>query len=130
MKDKLYRFMYGRYGTDKLNNILIYGAIVLLLIDIFLQNWILNIVALAMWLFGVFRMFSRQVYKRQAENTKFLKMVRPVTSWFSLIKKQMKDKSNRYYRCPKCKQVVRVPKGKGQITITCPSCKTKFDKRS
>lgn len=76
-------------------------------------------------------MFSRNVYKRSGENTKFLRMTYPVTSRFKSWKNRWRDrKTHKYLKCPHCKQQLRVPKGKGEITVTCPKCHTKFDGKS
>jgi hypothetical protein len=65
------------------------------------------------------RCFSRNTYKRYNENRRF-----------SLLLDQIKDRNNRYYSCPKCRQTVRVPRGKGKIAITCPKCREKFIKKT
>ena len=68
---------------------------------------------------SLFRCFSRNTYKRYNENRKFLLMI-----------DRIKDRDHRYYTCPKCRQTVRVPKGKGKISITCPKCREKFIKKT
>lgn len=126
----LQNFMRGRYGVDQLNFFLLVVAIVIsLVVSLFrLPFWWLSLVFLVLC---YFRMFSRNVYKRAGENTKFLRMVYPITSRYKNAKKRWKDrKTYKYYKCPSCKQQMRVPKGKGEITITCPKCHTKFDKRT
>ena len=82
------------------------------------------------WLLVIYRMFSRQTYKRYQENEKYLKAITPVQQFFNLQKKRFSDRSHKYYRCPSCKQMVRLPKGKGKIIVTCPSCHQKFEKRT
>ena len=64
------------------------------------------------------------------ENEKYLKAIKPVQQFFNLQKKRFSDRSHKYYRCPSCKQMVRLPKGKGKIIVTCPSCHQKFEKRT
>ena len=66
------------------------------------------------WLLVIYRMFSRQTYKRYQENEKYLKAITPVQQFFNLQKKRFSDRSHKYYRCPSCKQMVRLPKGKGK----------------
>ena len=73
--------------------------------------------ALMFW--AIFRALSRNTYKRYQENRKFL-----------LIFDRLKDRNNRYFDCPKCRQTVRVPRGKGKISITCPRCKEKFIRKT
>ena len=117
MKEKLIRFMQGRYGIDTLNNHALFLVIALF-------------IGYLIWLLVIYRMFSRQTYKRYQENEKYLKSIKPIQQWFNLQKKRLSDRSHKYYRCPSCKQMVRLPKGKGKIIVTCPSCHQKFEKRT
>ena len=87
----------------------------------------LNLIAVAVLIYSYFRIFSRNIARRQAENQKFLKITAPVRSLFG---KKSADKTHRIFSCPKCGQKMRVPMGKGKIEITCPNCRNKFIKRS
>ena len=119
----LRRFMEGRYGTDRLNTaILIVGVVAALIRPFFSQpavNLTLWLVSYVMMFWAIFRMLSRNVYKRYQENRKFLQLI-----------DRIKDRQHRYYDCPKCRQTVRVPRGKGKIAITCPKCREKFVKKT
>ena len=123
IKTGLRRFMMGRYGTDKLNNLLLWIAVILVLLSVFLQNTWLNLMAvlLSYGLMGIviFRSLSRNTYQRHKENRRYLNFV-----------ERLKDREHRYFSCPKCKQSVRVPKGKGKIAISCPKCREKFIKKT
>lgn len=130
MKEKFINFMQGRYGVDKLNTHALYLVILLLIINIFFNNIIIMIIGYVLWAFIIYRMFSRQIYKRYNENEKYLQLIKPITQFFNLQKKRMSDRQNKYYRCPNCKQMVRVPKGRGKIIVTCPKCHHKFEKRT
>lgn len=130
MKEKLIRFMQGRYGVDNLNTHALWLVIILLIINMFVGNMFISILSYALWFIVIYRTFSRQVYKRYAENEKYLKTIQPVTQFFNLQKKRISDRQHKYYRCPKCKQMVRLPKGKGKIVVTCPKCQNKFEKRT
>ena len=122
-KNKLRQFMAGRYGTDKLNTcILVLGVIVSIVAAILRNPWLKLVFAtlsyvLMFW--AIFRTFSRNTYKRYQENRKFL-----------MLLDRIKDRKHRYYSCPRCRQPVRVPRGKGKIAITCPKCKEKFIKKT
>ena len=116
-QNALYRFMSGRYGSDQLNNFLLIFALILLILNLFVIR-------------NIFRTYSRNIYKRRAENDKFLSLIQPVKKRINIIKSNKNDKMHKYFLCPNCKQTVRVPRGRGQITITCPKCKQKFDKKS
>lgn len=117
------RFMQGRYGTDKLNTAILLVGVVACVISMFLRvplvNWILTVVSYVCMGFAIFRMLSRNTYKRYEENRKYLRFL-----------EKIKDKEHRYYACPRCRQTVRVPRGKGKIAITCPKCKEKFIKKT
>ena len=118
----LYRFMAGRYGTDKLNSVILWGGVICLLVSMFLEGWlsfILWALAYGCMIWAVCRSFSRNTYKRYQENRRFLNFL-----------ERLKDRDHRYFACPKCKQQVRVPKGKGKIAITCPKCREKFIKKT
>ena len=122
------RFMYGRYGVDQLNIFLLVTAVVLNLISMVL-SWLgavcailgmgISVVSYGLLLFCLFRLFSRNLEKRILENRRYL-------TW----KSRVMDRQNRYYRCPNCKQTVRVPRGRGKICIKCPKCSEKFIRKS
>ena len=91
----------------------------------------LSYIGILLFVYCWFRILSKQPYKRSLENTKFLQIIYPIKVWFQLQRKKYVDrKVYKYYKCPKCQQYLRVPKGKGQIVITCPKCRTKFEKRT
>ena len=75
-------------------------------------------------------MFSRQTYKRYQENEKYLKSINLFNNGLIYKRKDCQIEVIKYYRCPSCKQMVRLPKGKGKIIVTCPSCHHKFEKRT
>lgn len=122
--------MMGRYGNDHLNNVLIWSSLILLVLNIFINNSILSLIAYVLWGYSIFRMFSRKIYLRSNENIWFMAKTKKIRHHISAIRKGMKDKANRYFVCPGCGQIVRVPKGRGKIEITCPSCHRQFDRKS
>lgn len=130
-QNALYRFMSGRYGLDQLNNFLLIFALILLILNLFvIRNPYLATIIWIILIINIFRTYSRNIYKRRAENDKFLSLIQPVKKRINIIKSNKNDKMYKYFLCPNCKQTVRVPRGRGQITITCPKCKQKFDKKS
>ena len=116
-------FMVGRYGTDKLNMVILSAGLAACLVSAFFRdpqiNLLLTAVSYGLMFWALFRSFSRNTYKRYQENRKFLQFF-----------DRLKDRDHRYYDCPKCRQVVRVPRGKGKIAITCPKCREKFIKKT
>ena len=128
-REKLQVFMQGRYGTDDLGKFTLYLALIFCIISLFTKNGILNTLALVLLAISYFRMFSRKIYKRHDENLKFLALKNKVVSALHLNRlSQMKD--YHFFKCPTCKQKVRVPRGKGKIKIHCPKCHTDFIKKS
>jgi hypothetical protein len=92
---------------------------------------IFNWLALILLVWCYYRVFSRQVNKRYQENSRFLRFFAPVTKFYRRLYQRLACvKTHRYFKCPQCKQELRVPKGKGEIEITCPKCHTKFRKRT
>lgn len=119
----LQRFMMGRYGTDKLNiAILVTGLIASVLSMIIrfpLLSLLLMLLSYALVAWALFRALSRNTYKRYRENRRYL-----------MLRQNWKDREHRYFDCPRCRQQVRVPRGKGKISISCPKCKEKFIRKT
>jgi len=131
IRNSVYRFMSGRYGNDALNNfMLISVTIVMILNAIFFNSVIITILEEVVIVFIIYRSLSRNFSKRYLENNAYMKYRRIFKKRIVLLKKQLSDRKNRYYICPNCNQMVRVPKGKGKIVVTCSKCRTKFEKRS
>ncbi|MDY4576149.1 MAG: hypothetical protein SPD90_13955 [Intestinibacter sp.] len=137
MKEKLARFMQGRYGNDQLNNFLMKAFLVEFLLYFLLRgvsrglSAVMYYLGFATIIYVYYRLFSRNIYKRASENQAFLNKTANIRSKINSQKSIMKQrKTHRIYKCPTCKQKVRVPKGKGKISIHCPKCDTYFIKRS
>lgn len=129
MREKLQRFMLGRYGNDAFNKFLFTTGLILWILDMFIDTRILYSWAIILLVYGYFRMFSRNVQKRYQENLKFLQLKNKVVSKLKKAN-HTQEKTHRIYKCPTCRQKIRIPKGKGRICITCPKCKTEFTKIS
>lgn len=119
----LRRFMEGRYGTDRLNMWILGIGLVVVLINGFIRsapvNLALCLLSYILMGWAIFRTLSRNIYKRYEENRKFLQLF-----------DRLKDRQHRYFDCPKCRQRVRVPRGKGKIAITCPKCRERFVRKT
>ena len=125
---KIRKFFYGRNGFDDLAKLSLILSIVVFLIYGFwprgIVKVILSFIYLALLVYAYFRILSKKVYKRVQENRKYLGAVKMTkTRW-------QQRKTHKFYRCPKCKTWLRVPKGRGKIEITCVKCATKFEKRT
>lgn len=131
MKQKIQHFMMGRYGADQLGRLLMGISIVFLLVSLFTRLDIFYILALGFMVYEYYRMMSKKVDRRYAENQKYLNgRYRLVVKWNRRKERFRQRKDYHFYRCPSCKQKVRVPRGKGRICITCPKCKREFIKKS
>jgi len=131
MKKRLQRFMYGRYGVDALGKFIIGAALVICVLNLFIHSFIFSILIWALLIYSYYRMFSKNVQKRYNENVKFLNFKTRIVGKFKKEQSYMKQrKTHHIYKCPTCKQKIRIPKGKGRICITCPKCKTQFTKTS
>ena len=124
MKAKLMKFLQGRYGVDVLGRDLLILSIVIMVINIFVKNNILGLIPSVISIYVIFRTLSKNYPKRYNENRVY-----------ALFKQRIKTntldrKKFRYFTCKECKQKVRVPRGRGKITITCPRCNHKFDKKT
>lgn len=123
--------MYGRYSAvDSLNKALLILWIILAVLNIFISNIFFYILTLVPPVFVIFRMMSKNTYKRSKENQIFLKYCSKAKVWFVLQQNKFKDrKTKRYLTCPNCKATVRVPNKKGEHTICCPKCRKDFTKK-
>lgn len=131
MRDKLRNFMTGRYGFDSFSKFLMSIALVLCILDIFVDSIILHSWFVVIIIYVYYRMFSKNINKRYQENTKYLQIKNKVVAKFNSEKSMMKQrKTHHIYKCPTCRQKIRIPRGKGRICITCPKCKTEFTKTS
>ena len=130
-KERLQRFMYGRYGMDGLGRFLLWVAIICMLLSWFVKSSIFNSLALLILMYGYFRMFSRNVQKRYQENCIYYRYVNKVKDFFKKQKSYIQQsKTHHIYKCPQCKQKIRIPRGKGKVAIRCQKCGTEFIKNS
>lgn len=128
---KLMRFMQGRYGNDQLSRFMTIISFIVLLISIFSgQRW-LSLVFLLLIVIIYFRMFSKKVDKRYRENQLYLKLTSKFRVRFQKLKTKAKQNKNyKVFKCPNCDQKLRVPRGRGNIIVTCKKCDHKFNKKS
>jgi ATPase subunit of ABC transporter with duplicated ATPase domains len=156
MREKLQRFMMGRYGVDSFGKFLTGAILFLIVVSFFWKTTGLNLVLLFGIAYSYFRMLSRNYAKRLAENQKYMQMTAGIRNWIGKSKRNaaQRNKTQRntaqrntaqknttqknttqrkqfkYFTCPKCGKKVRVPKGRGKICITCPECNHEFVKKS
>ena len=129
MKEKILNFMKDRYGIDILNTIILYFSMGFAIINLFKNSNVLTITSLVLFSIAIFRMLSKNKRKRAMEQLKFFNFISPIYS--KLLKFSSKDRKNYiYFKCKKCKQELRIPKGKGKIKVICPNCKHEEIKKS
>ena len=130
IRNAIQRFMYGRYGNDQLNLFLMGLYLLLYLVFIFVRIELLYWVGFALLFITLFRMLSRNIPRRQMENARFMRAAGPLLSWIHLRRTIRRDKEHVYFKCPSCGQQLRVPRGKGKITVTCRGCGASFQEKS
>lgn len=130
IRNAIQRLMYGRYGNDQLNMALIGLYLVCYLVSSFTRFVPLAWLSLVLLILVLLRMFSRNLPRRRAENAKFLSLTAPAAAWLRLRRTIHRDKEHRYFKCPNCGQQLRVPRGKGRITVTCRGCGATFQEKS
>ena len=131
MRERIQRFMMGRYGNDKMNQVLSGASLIMVLLGGIVGIDILYTLGIVTLAYVYCRMLSKNISKRYAENQVFLQYYNRVMSWFGGKKRSMeRNKDYRIFACPQCKQKLRVPKGKGKIQIRCSRCGNEFIKRS
>ena len=130
-KNKMMQFMQGRYGADQMGQMLSAVSMVFLIISLFSRNQAWFLLAVIGIVYNYFRMFSKNISKRYAENQKYLTMTAGIRRKLASWKSQLAQRTIYHiYRCPGCKQKIRVPRGRGKIEIRCPKCNTRFVKKS
>lgn len=130
MRNAFQRFMYGRYGNDQLNTALVVLYLILWLLEMITHFSLFGLLSTILVFVVLFRMLSRNLYKRREENVKFLRKADPAIRWYRLQRTMRRDKDHIYFKCPNCSQQLRVPRGKGKITVTCRSCGASFQEKS
>ncbi len=122
--------MAGRNGSDQLSRFVSVVACIALVVSMFLDAdarmaiWFLAILGV---IYVYFRVFSRNVYKRRAENEKYLRATASMRGYFRGLRERWRQRRDyRFFRCPSCRTLLRVPRGKGKIKVVCRKCGTSF----
>lgn len=126
--------MAGRNGVDRLSQAMMWLGVVLLVLAMVFSSPILNGVSLAVYVIAILRIFSRNTVRRSAENRYYLNKTMRIRNKATQIRKSIAHRRNRfknrkqyrYFKCPNCKSWLRVPRGKGQVRVTCGNCKHQF----
>lgn len=128
---KMASFMYGRYGNDALTKFLLIAALILMVISWFPYLGWVYFLAAALLIWSLTRSFSRKIDVRRRELNRYLKIKNGFVNFFKLRRNKWRDrKTHVYFKCPKCKAMLRVPKGKGSIIVTCTRCRERIEKNT
>lgn len=123
--------MQGRYGVDNLSRFLSSVALVLILLTFVIRIQLLSTIGLILIAIVYFRMFSRNIQKRYRENVKFIQLRQSFTGFFTNFRRNAQQRRQYHiYKCPRCAQKIRIPRGKGKIMVRCPRCGCEFKERS
>lgn len=127
-RERVARFMYGRCGYDELSRALWYLCLVLLIVNLFCELLIIALIETALMIYAIYRMMSKNLAARSRENAAYLKFAGKIKGFFTLQKNKHRDRRTHVYRkCPSCRNTLRLPKIKGEHTVNCPCCHTRFD---
>ena len=131
LRERFQRFMYGRYGMDGLGQCIMWMALICIMLSWFVDGPVFHIASLALLVWGYFRMFSRNTQKRYQENSVYYRFVEKIKNFFRRQKSYIKQsRTHHIFKCPQCKQKIRIPRGKGKVAIRCQRCGTEFIKNS
>lgn len=138
MKNWLYRtfsryqrWMIGRYGSDELSRVLIGAALIVMLVSCIPQLAILSLVSWVLAFLSVYRTFSRNIGARSLELNKYMQIKGKLKSRPALYIRMFKERKQfKYFKCPKCKAYIRVPRGRGNLLITCTKCRHEINRRT
>lgn len=130
MRDWFRRLMMGRYGVDQLTWVLLVLLLLLSLCGSIFRVQLLGILCWAVLMVCYLRIFSRNIYARQLENQRFMQFWWKLKNGRSKRPSREQRKNYKVFSCPTCKQKLRVPRGKGKISISCPKCGRSFIKKT
>ena len=130
-KESFRRFMAGRYGADALSQGIIIAGLVLFLLAVFTRIGLFSLLAMALYIWAIFRMYSRNGEKRSQENARYMAATRKLRTSVNQARTRLKNrKKYRYFRCPNCHARLRLPRGVGEVTVNCGQCKHSFRKKA
>jgi len=131
MRNFLQKFMINRYGPDHLGVALIILSFVISLLYAILGVTVLLFISYIIFGIVIFRMLSRNIRRRRAENDRFIRYWWPIRTKIKRHAEKIRQRrTHRFFKCPNCKNILRVPKGKGKLQVTCPKCAERFIKKT
>ncbi len=123
---KMQQFMAGRYGNDSFTLFLLIVSLIFTFFGNFRSLRFMYFIGIAIICYAFFRTLSKNYEARRKELNLYLRLFEKPRAELKLTANKIRDrKTHRYFRCKSCKTVMRVPKGRGKIEITCPKCREK-----
>lgn len=130
-RNTLYKIMYGRYGSDEFSKFLLIFSIILFFVSSLFDSKVIYVIAMLLAIYNIFRCYSKDFAKRRQERDLYIFYKNKFASKTSLQRRKWRErKTHSFFACPNCGTIVRVPKGRGKIEITCPKCNTSFIKKT
>lgn len=135
-RQRIAQFMAGRNGYDAFSMFLLAAALIcMVLARVFARvpfvGLVLELLYWAALIYCLFRAFSRNIYKRQRENAWYMKKRQGVVLWFRSLKDRWQQRKDfKFFRCPSCHALLRVPRGKGKLLLTCRKCGNRFERKT
>lgn len=135
-RQRIAQFMYGRNGIDAFGQFLLFAAIGLMIL-VWVFSWASALAAVfqvgewAALIYCIWRVLSRNIYKRQQENAKYMQKRQEASRWFRGLKDRWQQRKDyKFFRCPSCHALLRVPRGKGKLLLTCRKCGNRFERKT
>lgn len=126
-KESVRRFMVGRNGVDELSYALVMAELVVILLSLFWPTGLISLIGMLLAVYTLFRIFSRNTAKRRKENDKYIAWRRDFSTTASQSWNRLKNiRKYKYFKCPECRAMLRLPRKVGEVTVTCGKCKHQF----
>ena len=127
----IHGFMGGRNGMDNLSRVRLFTALGVFILTALFRIWALAVLGGILVAIALYRIFSKKLTRRYAENQTYMQLTANARGSVHRFYLRQKDrKTHKIFKCPNCSQKIRVPKGKGDIRIKCPSCRIEFVQNS
>ncbi len=129
--EKMQRAMMGRYGTDQFTLFLLITSVIFTFLGNFKPIRFMYFIGVAIIFYALYRTMSKKYDARRKELNLYLRLSEKPRAELHLLGNKIRDKkTHRYFKCKECKTVMRVPKDRGKIEITCPKCRAKCVKKT
>ena len=128
---KMQQFMVGRYGNDEFTMFLLVVSLLFTFLGNFRSLRLLYFIGSAIIFYSLFRALSKNYEARRKELNWYLRWSEKPKAELRLLGNRFRDRNtHKYFKCNECKTVLRVPKDRGKIEITCPKCRAKIVKKT